>query len=62
MTKEIQFIVHIAAVHHRSYQKRFYTREIVMGIRISLMAEISPSFFMIGWDDWIKKRLFIWVE
>ena len=40
------------------WKKRFYTRETIWGIRVSPIARLKfLTFFMIGWDDWIKKRV-----
>ena len=36
-------------------QNWFYTRETMRGIRIAQLVK-TPSFLMIGWDNWIKKR------
>ena len=38
------------------YEKRFYTRETLRGIRISRLAKI-PTLIVIYWYHWIKKRI-----
>ena len=38
------------------HQKRIYTREKLMSIRISRLAKFL-TLFVIGWDPWSKKRV-----
>ena len=38
-------------------EKIFYTKGRIRGRRISPLAEIPLKKILIGWDDWIKKRV-----
>ena len=40
---------------------RFYTRGRISGIMVPQLAEIQIIFFMIGVDNWIKKRVINWL-